>query len=146
MEERTTIRLEQYEGFLIKRLNNKVNGTLIRTFSEKYGITASQWGVMVILYDHPGMTSKEIQNIADIKVSSASGILKRMLKKKLLYKKTLSKDHRASLLYLTEYSKKLVPSLINEANEFHAKMFSNFTDHERENFRFLLQKVYNNMK
>lgn len=68
-------------GFLLNRLAHIGSNQLERELLFQFDITLSQWAVLSIVWEEEGIALSRIQEVLDVKVSTASGVIKRMEKK-----------------------------------------------------------------
>lgn len=133
------------KGFLLNRLSNTVSTILDNRLKLKYDITVSQWATMSILEEKEGMTSNAIQEILNVKVSSASGVIDRMEKKGLLIREANLADGRKKNIYLTDKSKKIMPDIKNEIKLINSEMLKGFSKEEEASFEKLMNKAFENV-
>ena len=132
-------------GFLLNRLSNAVSTVLGNNLQEKYDVTLSQWAIISILGEHEALTSSEIQNLFNIRVSSATGILNRMEKKHLIQRVDNPLDKREKKLLLTEDALAIREDIINEVKKINQKMLINFSKAEKTTFKSLINKAFDNI-
>lgn len=137
--------LLKYRGFQLKRLGIIASNDMSKLMKKKLGISSSQWGVLILLDEVPGLTIKELQNLLQIKVSSASGIISRMEKDDLIYRVKQKDDLRVRKLFLTEHGSHIAQESQKYANQFDEMVFKNFSDEQKTLFTELIDKMFKNL-
>ncbi|MBP1176057.1 DNA-binding MarR family transcriptional regulator [Paenibacillus sp. PvR133] len=133
-------------GFLLNRLAHIGSNQLERELLFQFDITLSQWAVLSIVWEEEGIALSRIQEVLDVKVSTASGVIKRMEKKGLLLRKQNEHDKREIQLFPTDQSRKLEQDVIQTVKDFNNKLLGGFTPEEKVMFTSFIQRGFNNLK
>lgn len=88
-------------GYLLMNISKKLKYDLNQALIEK-GITVQQWAVIQQTHQNEQITAKELAYALDMDNPTVSGIVHRLEKKDLLFKKPNPSDKRSSLLLLTK--------------------------------------------
>ncbi|MFC0232508.1 MarR family winged helix-turn-helix transcriptional regulator [Vagococcus entomophilus] len=132
-------------GFKLNRLSNTASTQLENELMRKYDVTLSQWAVLAIVWEHEGIRSSDLQEILHVKVSTASGVIKRMEKKGLIVRKKNREDRREMHLYSTELSKNMAVEVVETVKELNREMLHGFSAEEKELFMNLMDRAYKNL-
>ena len=110
----------------------------------KQGLTLSQMMVIESFrHSEDGyQTVQDIQNALHVAQPTASGLVKRMEKKGLL-KRVKSRDKREKIIALTEEGLEKITSARKGMLSTEKYLLENLDDEEIEQFRYLLDKVWN---
>ncbi|QWU13833.1 DNA-binding transcriptional regulator, MarR family [Paenibacillus sophorae] len=133
-------------GFLLNRLAHIGSNQLEKELLSQFDITLSQWAVLSIVWEEEGIALSRIQEVLDVKVSTASGVLKRMEKKGLILRSQNKNDKREIQLFLTEKSKKLEKEVIQTVKDFNKRLLADFSPEEKALFTSFIQRGFNNLK
>ncbi|WP_025697667.1 MarR family winged helix-turn-helix transcriptional regulator [Paenibacillus durus] len=133
-------------GFLLNRLAHIGSNQLEKELLSKFDITLSQWAVLSIVWEEEGIALSRIQEVLDVKVSTASGVLKRMEKKGLILRSQNKDDKREIQLFLTEKSKKLEKEVIQTVKDFNKRLLADFTPEEKALFTSFIKRGFHNLK
>ena len=112
----------------------------------KQGLTLSQMMVIESFrHSEDGyQTVQDIQNALHVAQPTASGLVKRMEKKGLL-KRVKSRDKREKIIALTEEGLEKITSARKGMLSTEKYLLENLDDEEIEQFRYLLDKVWNSI-
>lgn len=86
-----------------------INQILKKRNANDRNITQGQGRILFILNQKDGISTKELSEILNIKVSSLNETLNKLIKKGYLKKETSPTDKRVLLIYLTEEGRKIKP-------------------------------------
>ncbi|WP_100487788.1 MarR family winged helix-turn-helix transcriptional regulator [Sporolactobacillus pectinivorans] len=132
-------------GFMINRLANTGSNQLENELIKKFDVTLSQWAVLSIVWEEEGITLSTIQEVLHVKVSTASGVIKRMEKRGLIKRVQNENDKREINLFLTEESKAIEKDVIKSVKEYNNRLLKDFTKEEKEQFMRFLQRGFHNI-
>lgn len=88
-----------------------------------------------------GLIMSELARILDIKVNTATGIVDRLVNRKLLKRERNHGDRRVIRLYLTERGRKTVMAYQDRRANFFREMMSALTKAEQDAFISVLVKI-----
>ncbi|AKG37698.1 hypothetical protein VK70_10100 [Paenibacillus durus ATCC 35681] len=131
---------------MLNRLAHIGSNQLEKELLSKFDITLSQWAVLSIVWEEEGIALSRIQEVLDVKVSTASGVLKRMEKKGLILRSQNKDDKREIQLFLTEKSKKLEKEVIQTVKDFNKRLLADFTPEEKALFTSFIKRGFHNLK
>lgn len=89
---------------------------------------------------------KDIESQFNIKRSSVTSVLNTLERNGYVKRKSVESDARLKLVTLTEKGKKSAKQNLSTIIEFEKRMVDNFTGEEIETFRYMLDKVLDNLK
>ena len=114
-----------------------------KVFFKQYGITAQQFNVLRILrgnYPKPYTTSQIRDRMLD-KMSDASRIVDRLVKKGLVKRSVTKTDKRLVDILISDTGLALLKSIDKPLNQHMANTFSKFSREEKEALNKLLNKM-----
>lgn len=114
-----------------------------KSYFSKFGITQQQYNVLRILrgnYPKPYSTSDIRERMLD-KMSDASRIVERLVKKDLVVRKINKKDKRLVDVTISDSGLDLLEKIDKTIENFVQRPFSNLTEKEQEILDSLLDKV-----
>ena len=117
-----------------------------KTFFKPYNITPQQYNVLRILrgaYPKPYTTSQVRDRMLD-KMSDASRIVERLVKKALVNRTISKSDKRLVDVIISDKGMELLDSIDNPLKSEMNHTFGKFNDQEREIFTTLLDKMRKN--
>src|SRR5688500_2326741 len=131
--------LKQHVGYWLNRARMTVHVSFEKSLSN-YDITVAQWCILVSLYDQQSSSIKELADYIEVDKASISRVVERLVSKRLVAH-SQGKDRRSGHVQLTDEGAKLVPKLINVANEGEKHFFGFLTEEEQKVMRKTLQYI-----
>lgn len=131
--------LKQHIGYWINRLRMEVHQSFEHRLNA-YDVTIAQWCILASLYDQQATSVNELASYIEVDKASVSRVVERLVVKGLV-SHSQGKDRRSGYLELTAEGQKLVPSLINEAEQNEQSFFGQLTTTESVQFRNLVRKI-----
>jgi DNA-binding MarR family transcriptional regulator len=134
-------------GYLLMKVSKDLRYALTKQLTQ-YGLTTSQWAVLKRLELEEDRdtsltkrTAVEIAAKLELDKPTISGIIQRLTEKEMIRKEQHPTDRRASVLFLTEKARKLIPTLNNVSDFVISESLKNFTTEEKNLFLLLLIKM-----
>ncbi|MGA4467105.1 MarR family winged helix-turn-helix transcriptional regulator [Bacillus bombysepticus] len=133
-------------GYLLHKIS-VMTKTELSNQLKKYELTAQQWSVLKDISLHPEGTTPAL--IADRLFSdrpTVTGIIKRLLQKKLIVIAKNPKDKRSLLIYLTDEAKHLIPEIEKISENVIKGTVTNIPIGDIQTTMFVLQHMIENLK
>jgi DNA-binding MarR family transcriptional regulator len=130
---------------LINWLARQMTNLLGQLF-EPYGVTTSQWKILVLLRKREGLSQVEIQEELGVEGATVSGLVQRMIRLDLLERRPDIDDKRVLRVFLTERGRSLERALTPLAQEVVDRAFKGFSDDEKEFFTRLAKRALRNLE
>ena len=99
-------------GFVVNSTAKAFQKALDIELRKNVGVTISQWRVVVMLIQYPGLTQKEIADKINVESATLVPVIDKMEKDGLLKRKPDSKDRRVNRIYLTPKADSLWDSML----------------------------------
>lgn len=112
---------------------------------EKAGLFRGQPFLLSCLWQNDGLTHSELANQAGVQPATISVALQRMEKAGLIERQPDRVDQRVSRVFLTDSGRDIRPAVEEFWQELETSTFSGFNPQEIDQFRALLQRIYNNL-
>ncbi|GFN33293.1 MarR family winged helix-turn-helix transcriptional regulator [Paenibacillus xylaniclasticus] len=116
-------------GFWLKRNYRHICNFLDQRL-EPLGVTNSQLGVLMMLWEEQGVTQKQIVKVLGIQPASITFLLKGLEEKGLITRVQDKTDTRVNRIYLTESGQKLQSMAMAIVEEGERKIREQFSDEE----------------
>ncbi len=138
-------------GFKIKCISNMIRRNLNDRFSapEFEGLTGVQNAMMGFIMDNAAkrdVFQKDIEKEFNIRRSTATVMLQGLEQKGYIRRIPVEHDARLKKIELTPKAEKLQQRVRHEIDLFHAEIEKDFTDEEREQLLYLLDKIKKNLE
>jgi DNA-binding MarR family transcriptional regulator len=132
--------LYDFYGFLLAKVIHRKNALFELPLAEA-GLTAKEFGTMVVVSDNPDLTQKEVGSIQRIDRNSIGQIVDALEAKCLLERLQRADDRRAYNLRLTPIGKKKLEKIVPEFERCENELLSGLDAGEKKQFLELLKKI-----
>lgn len=130
-------------GYLIRRTHQIAHALFMETAGE-FGITPTQFGIMHILSVLPGSDQGTVAKLLGHDRSSTALAVRNLQSRKLMEWRLARDDRRRKILCLTEAGSDLFDAASEQLMKMQGKILSPFSEEERGQVMFLLQKLVSN--
>ena len=105
------------------------------------GIVPGQFPALLALWEHDGLTQKELLELVAIEQATLANTLARMERDNLITRKEHPADARAKTIHLTEKALQIRRAAYDAANATNAKALEGLTEAERAMFLELMRRT-----
>lgn len=81
--DRSILTLERYLPYRLSILSNRVSGRIAETYGDKFAISVTEWRIMAVLGEYPGISADEVSNKTQIEKSILSRAISKLLNRNL---------------------------------------------------------------
>ena len=106
----------------------------------------SQKRILIVLYEHPQMTQKELTAYLGIQSGSLCEVLKKLMNQDLVVREADNMDLRTKKLKLTQEGEMKAKEALKLREQRHSEMFSCLNEQEKKQLIALLGKVEEDWK
>lgn len=106
-----------------------------------YDGKTSQRRAIILLYNHGGMTQRELTERLSIRPASMSEVIAKLSKKGLITREPFKGDNRTTFVSLTEEGVKAAQNSIELRTEMRRELLAPLSDEERESLLVLLERI-----
>jgi DNA-binding MarR family transcriptional regulator len=131
--------LYQRPGFLIRRAQ-QIAVSLFLEETGELGITNTQYGILMVLKDRPGIDQISLAKLLGLDRSTTGMVLGKLEKAGLVWRCIGTHDRRKRNLALTRAGEDMLETLAEPARRAQMQVLSPFTAEERTMFLQLLEK------
>ncbi|WP_079911155.1 MarR family winged helix-turn-helix transcriptional regulator [Paenibacillus sp. 32352] len=131
-------------GFWMKRAYRDICNYLDSRL-ESYGVTNSQLGVLMMLWEQDGLTQTDIQKMLGIQPASMTHLIKGLENKQLVTRSGDPSDSRVKRLYITPQGRALEKPCMAIVIEGEEKMRGGFSPDEIKILRVWIQRMMGNL-
>ena len=112
---------------------------------KEYAVTPPQWGVLILLVEHDGMTMRAISRRRAVDMATVNGIVKRLEQNGLVERRHNLEDRRQVKVYLTDEGRDIMRYLPDAARKFQKIMMRGFSEEEQRDLIAKLQQIVVNV-
>ncbi len=134
--------LESRVGTQIKSCEQAVT-TLKTDALRRYGISVAQHGVLLALYCSPGQSSAQLARSASVTPQAMTPILTKLEQQELIRRAVSPLNNRILTVTLTALGEEMVMVADSAIRSVEQRLFDEFTEDEREQFKQLLERAAN---
>ncbi|PGL69671.1 MarR family winged helix-turn-helix transcriptional regulator [Bacillus sp. AFS055030] len=110
----------------------------------KNSLTPPKYLLLYLIYKNQKITASELGRQIGLSSGSITTAVNKLVDNHLISRKRDSRDRRVTWLELTDEGKRLVEEIFNFRQELWQTLFENLSHSERDQFRFLLNKLISN--
>ncbi|MFD1134985.1 MarR family transcriptional regulator [Paenibacillus urinalis] len=134
---------EEKYGYAITRTSRAVL-RFLTGYLRSYAITPEQWTVVKRVYEHDGITQKELAAISDKDPATLAKILDILEREGLIVRKTNKEDRRSYLIYITDQGVKLRDEVYEHLEQVFSKVLDGIPQDELAVFNKVLGQIEDN--
>jgi len=110
--------LDNFLPYQVAVLAENMNHSFSRVYSDRFGITISEWRVLAQLNHRSPLSAQEVGKLTNMDKPRVSRALVKLSKSKLVIRKENREDRRVAVLKLSKKGKKLMQDIIPHAIEW----------------------------
>ena len=136
------LKLERFMPYRLSILSNKVSGIIADTYSDKFAISVTEWRIMAVLGEYPGISADEISSKTQIEKSILSRSVSKLLKRNLIVRDMSDQDRRRSMIYLSDTGKSVYDEIVPLSRRYEQALMACFNAEEKQLFSNLIDRLY----
>lgn len=110
----------------------------------KNSLTPPKYLLLYLINKNQKITASELGRQMGLSSGSITTAVNKLVNNHLITRKRNSRDRRVTWLELTDEGKRLIEEIFNSRQELWLSLFENLSHNERDQFRFLLNKLISN--
>ena len=111
---------------------------------QRFGLSGSQWKIIVVLSIEEGITQKRIADMAFVEAPTLVPVIDKMEKEGYLTRQPDPNDRRNNLIFMTDRAKEIVDPIIDCIVEIRDHVLNNITKKDMEIAKRVLQQIVEN--
>ncbi|MCY6483035.1 MarR family transcriptional regulator [Clostridium aestuarii] len=133
--------------YLIGRIREKANNLIISELKQlgMREVVPSHGDILVTLFKYKELTMTKIANQIHRDRSTVTTLVNKLMKLGYVETKKNPEDSRSSLVYLTQKGKELESDFIRISNMIFEIEYKDINEEEKQVFRNVLKKIYDNL-
>ena len=140
--EKAVLTLERFLPYRLSILSNKVSDIVAQTYKDKFALSITEWRIMAVLGEYPGISADEISVKTQLEKSILSRAISKLLKRNLIDRITAADDRRRSEIYLSETGKNVYEEIVPLSYDYEKQLLSCLSPSEKQVFSELIDRLY----
>jgi len=132
------LKLKDCIYFLSARLSRKLKKDFDKKL-EPFGLTASCWCVLMVLFENGSLTQKEIADILFVETPTITKMLDNLSKRGFVVRTPHANDRRAFTIQLTKKALSMKNKILTIGDNFMCSVKSNISDSDMNSVKTLLK-------
>ena len=134
--------LERYLPYRLSILSNLVSGRIAETYVDKFALSITEWRIMAVLGEYPGISADEVSLKTQIEKSILSRAIAKLLGRHLVARELSPQDRRRSMLSLTDTGQAVYDEIVPVAYQMEQELLECFSAEEQQSFSELVDRLY----
>ena len=140
--EKPVLTLERFLPYRLSILSNKVSDIVAQTYKDKFALSITEWRIMAVLGEYPGISADEISVKTQLEKSILSRAISKLLKRNLIERITAASDRRRSQIYLSNTGKNVYEEIVPLSYDYETHLLSCLSSSEKQVFSDLIDRLY----
>lgn len=140
--ESRVLALEHYMPYRLSILSNRVSSIIAEAYKDKFGLSITEWRIMAVLGEYPGVSADEVSSKTQIEKSMISRAIQKLLDRSLVNREIDAQDRRRHNLKLTERGLKVYDEIVPMSYDYETRLLDCFTEMELMQLDSLIGKLY----
>ena len=137
----TVLDLEHFLPYRLSVLSNRVSSAIARMYSERFGLSVTEWRVIAVLGRYPGLSASEVAQRTAMDKVAVSRAVARLLESGRLQRDTDGDDRRRSVLKLSRAGYRVFDQVAPMAIAFEKRLLDGISAEERALLFRLLDRL-----
>ncbi len=139
---RPLLTLERFLPYRLSILSNKVSSMIADAYQDKFALSITEWRIMAVLGEYPGISADEISVKTQIEKSILSRSVNKLLKRKLLTRELSQSDRRRSHIHLSNTGRAVYQEIVPLSYEYEKALLACFSEQEKQQLSQLIDRLY----
>lgn len=140
--EQRHLKLERFMPYRLSILSNKVSGIIASTYKDKFALSITEWRIMAVLGEHPGISADEISVKTQLEKSILSRAISKLLKRNLIERSIASDDRRRSEIRLSTTGMTVYREIVPLSYQYETALLSCLSDAEQKQLSDIIDRLY----
>ena len=136
--------LERYLPYRLSILSNRVSTLVATSYKGRFGLSITQWRIMAVLGEYPGVSADEISLKTQIEKSLISRAISDLLKRELINRRVSKEDKRRTQIVLTDTGYEVYSQIVPLSLKYEQQMLCCLSPNEQALLSELIDRLYAN--
>ncbi|MGQ8365437.1 MarR family winged helix-turn-helix transcriptional regulator [Glaciecola sp. 1036] len=134
--------LERYLPYRLSVLSNKVSGKIAQSYKDKFALSITEWRIMAVLGEYPGVSADEVSVKTQIEKSLISRAVSKLLQRQLICRTLSKEDKRRSELHLSNTGTEVYNEIVPLSLEYERKLLSCLNSEQEQQLSQIIDQLY----
>ena len=140
-----TLRLEDFLPYRLSVLSNRVSRTIAERYEERFQLSMSEWRVMAVLGESPGLSAGEVAVRTAMDKVAVSRAVNRLLETGRLERRFSDEDRRRSVLQLSAAGRKIYREVVPIAKAYESELLNTLSESESGQLNTLIDRLFDSL-
>ncbi|WP_205663237.1 MarR family winged helix-turn-helix transcriptional regulator [Alteromonas facilis] len=136
------LNLDRFMPYRLSILSNKVSGIIASTYKDKFALSITEWRIMAVLGEHPGISADEISLKTQLEKSILSRAISKLLKRNLIERTIAPDDRRRSEIRLSSTGMTVYREIVPLSHQYETALLSCLSAAEKQQFSDIIDRLY----
>lgn len=136
------LKLERYLPYRLSIVSNKISSIVAQTYKDKFALSITEWRIMAVLGEYPGISADEISAKTQIEKSILSRAIAKLLKRHLIERSIAEDDKRRSEIVLSDMGAAVYKEIVPLSYQHEKDILQCLSEEEQKTFSELLDRLY----
>ncbi|MBT1451256.1 MarR family transcriptional regulator [Glaciecola sp. XM2] len=138
----TLLALERYMPYRLSIVSNKVSSIVAQIYKDKFALSITEWRIMAVLGEYPGVSADEISVKTQIEKSLISRAISNLLKRKLVQRSIARDDKRRSEITLSETGYEVYAEIAPLSLQYEKALLDCLSEQEQTQLSEMIDRLY----
>ncbi len=137
----TALKLSRFLPYRLTKLAGIISRSLAERYSRQFDLSIQEWRVIAIIGEQPGLTAREVGNLASLDKVNISRAIEKLEKSGRIERQVIPQDRRAYALHLTEQGQTVLSQIVPLAQNYEDLLLDDFSPEEIEQLDSFLNRL-----
>jgi len=134
--------LERFLPYRLSIMSNRVSSLIADAYKDKFAISVTEWRIMAVLGEYPGLSADEVATKTQIDKSLISRAVSKLLKRHLIDREVAEDDRRRSVLKLSATGQDVYREIVPLSYQYEQSLLACFSEQEQAQLSEWLDRLY----
>lgn len=143
---KSTLTLERFAPYRLSVLSNRVSSSIATTYRDKFALSVTEWRIMAVLGEYPGLAGEEVSHKTQIEKSILSRAIQKLLVRHLITRDVDQDDRRRHVLTLSSLGEEIYSQIVPFSLAYEKRLLACFNEQEQQQFSELIDRLSEHAK
>ena len=134
--------LERYLPYRLSILSNKVSSLVAKAYKDKFAISVTEWRIMAVLGEYPGVSADEVSAKTQIEKSLISRAISKLLNRNFIERSISKEDKSSSELQLSTTGYHVYNEIVPISYAYEDALLTCLSKEEHAHLSQIIDKLY----